>query len=145
MYVTRIKANVPKDMVTFELTDAAVDPATNGVGHPSMKTAVSFVFTNGYLAKADAGQLADVIGKLLPVENEAAPAAQAGAAPEPPQQVAPAAAPPPPAQVELGMTEDQVRSLLGQPTTQRQPRTGAKVFVYSKQITFQNGKVTAIE
>ena len=108
------------------------------------KTAVNFVFSNGYLSKADAGQLADVISKLLSLDN----ADTAQQQPPPQQQVAqqgPPPPPPPPSQVELGMTEEQVRSILGQPTTQRQPRANAKVYVYSKQITFQNGKVSDIE
>jgi SmpA / OmlA family len=145
LFVTKIKATVPRDTVTLELSEAAVDPATGETGHPSFKTAVNFVFSSGYLSKADAGQVADAITKVLVLENNGVP-------PGPPQgspmQTAFNQGPPqgslPQVQVELGMTEDQVRNILGQPTSQRQVAR-AKVYVYTKQVTFQNGVVTAIQ
>jgi hypothetical protein len=144
LYVTKIRANPAKDTVTLDLVNALVDPATGKPAKPTFKTAVNFVFSKGYLSKADAGQIADVINNLLPVDpsNTGAPVQSAQvAAPEPP--------PPPQAAgagiVELGMTEDQVKAILGPPAKASQPTGTTTVFVYHKQITFRNGKVSAIE
>jgi outer membrane protein assembly factor BamE (lipoprotein component of BamABCDE complex) len=50
-----------------------------------------------------------------------------------------------PAQVVVGMTEAQVRALLGNPTVQTQVPGRGNVFVYTRQITFQNGHVVAVQ
>lgn len=140
LFVTKIKAAITKDTVTVELTEG-VDPNANPPAHPSFKTAVNFVFAKGYLAKADAGQVADEINKVLPLDSASPAAAQAAPAPE-----QPAAAAPTQCQIDLGMSEDQVKSILGPPTTQKQGVTpGSKVYTYDKKVTFQNGKVAAIE
>jgi hypothetical protein len=141
LYITKIQVNVSKDAVTLELTDAAVDPTTGGLGHPSLKTAVSFVFAKGFLSNADAGQVADVISATLAADTAPAVAA-ASPVPEPPPP--PESPAPMPMQVELGMTEEQVRGILGQPN-QQQGAPQSKVYVYKKQITFQNGKVSDIQ
>jgi hypothetical protein len=108
---------------------------------------VNFIFSKGYLSKADAGQIADAINNLVPVDTDAAPIPQPAAA----QQVAAqqfAAQPAPtvvPTEIELGMTEDQVKSILGPPTKANQPAGNTKVYVYYKQITFRDGKVSSIQ
>jgi hypothetical protein len=145
LYVTKIHANPAKDMVTLDLVDATVNPATGTPAKPTFKTAVNFVFSKGYLSKADAGQIADVISNLLPVDTLDAAPAQAAAPAAPaaqPAQPMPAAAA---TQVELGMTEDQVKAIMGPPAKASQPTNTTTVFVYHKQITFRNGVVSSIE
>jgi hypothetical protein len=141
LYVTKIKVNMPKDTVSLELVDAELDPNTGKPVPPKFKTGVNFVFSSGYLSKADAGQIADAIYNLVPADTDAAsipqPAAQQVAA-----QPAPTAAP---KEIELGMTEDQVKSILGPPTKANQPAGNTKVYVYYKLITFRDGKVSSIQ
>jgi hypothetical protein len=156
LYITNIKVNLGKDTVTLDLAAFDVDPNTQAAQMPTMKTSVNFVFANGYLAQADAGQIADAIGNDLP--PDAGPAQpqsgqqqagqQFGPPQSGPQQMAPpqsAAPPPEPLQIELGMTEEEVKSILGPPTKANQPAGNMKVYIYHKQITFRDGKVISIE
>ena len=149
LYISKIKVNPGKDIVTFELTEAAAGQNGNAAW-PTFKTGVNFVFQSGFLAKADPGQVADVINTVLPMEG-GNDNSQAAAQPAPTQQAAPQQAPMEAAtapaqsgaQIQLGMTEDQVKSILGQPTTSRN-YSGTTVYMYQKMITFQNGKVSGI-
>ena len=141
LYVTKIKVNMPKDTVYLELVDVELDPNTGKPVPPKFKTAVNFVFSRGYLSKADAGQIADAINNLVPPDTDAAPTPQP-AAQQVAAQPAPTAAP---TDIELGMTEDQVKSILGPPTKANQPAGNTKVYVYYKQITFRDGKVSSIQ
>jgi hypothetical protein len=147
LYVTKIKVNMAKDTVALELVDAELDPNTGRPVQPKFKTAVNFVFAKGYLSKADAGQIADAINNLVPPDTDAAPIPQQVAAQqfagqqEAAQQTQVAA----PTVVELGMTEEQVKSILGLPTKANQPAGNTKIYVYHKQITFRDGKVSSID
>jgi hypothetical protein len=147
LYVTHIRTNTPKDTVSLDLVNAAMDPTTGKPLPPTFKTSVNFVFSKGYLTQADAGQIADVISNLLPVDTGAAAPQQVAAAP---QAAAPPPPPPPPAavvapaQIKLGMTEEQVESILG-PPTKASSAGNNKTYVYHKQIVFRDGKVSAIE
>lgn len=168
LYISKIKVNAAKDIVTFELVEAAAGP--NGTAAwPNFKTGVNFVFDPGYLAKADPGQISDLINTVIPLDDGGSDNSQA-AAPQPgPQnmqdlaalrasqraaraqlaaQQQAAAAPAQPAAtggqvVQLGMTEDEVKGILGQPTSSSQV-SNMTIYVYQKMITFQNGKVATI-
>jgi hypothetical protein len=158
LYITKIKVNPQKDIVTFELVEAAAGDNGNAAW-PKFKTGVNFNFDPGYLAKADPGQLAEVINSVLPLDG-ADDNSQGGAQPAPaqamqqPQQqyrqsapapvAQPAAAAPAGPQVQLGMTEDQVKGILGQPTAAKN-YAGTTVYMYHKTIMFQNGKVSSIQ
>lgn len=146
LYITKIKVNLDKDIVTLEMVEAAAGENGNAAW-PRFKTGVNFTFDHGYLSKADAGQVAEQINTVLPLdtgqeEQAAAPAAgrQTANRAQPAQAQAQAA----PSQIQIGMTEDQVQRILGQPTSTTNTR-GITVFVYQKVITFQNGKVSAIQ
>ncbi len=155
LYITKIKINPGKDIVTFELVEAAA--AANGnAAWPTFKTGINFVFEAGYLAKADPGQIADLINTVLPLDgagNDNSQGAsqpaqmQMGGAPSQPaasqMQTQSQASGAPGSQVQLGMTEDQVKGILGQPTVSKN-YAGSTVYMYQKTITFQNGKVSAI-
>ena len=153
LYISKIKVNAPKDIVTFELVEAAAGP--NGTAAwPKFKTGVNFVFQPGYLAKADPGQIADLINTVLPLDGETDNSQAAQPAPAPvtnaaARHYAAQSQPQPQAtggtgqQVQLGMTEDEVKGILGQPTSSSQ-YSNMTVYVYQKMITFQNGKVATI-
>jgi hypothetical protein len=166
LYISKIKVNAPKGIVTFELEEAAAGPNGNAAW-PKFKTGVNFLFDPGYLAKADPGQVSDLINTVIPLDDGGSDNSQA-AAPQPAapqnmqdrrasqqaaraqpvaQQQAAAAAQTQPAaggaQVQMGMTEDQVKGILGQPSGSSN-FNGMTVYIYQKTITFQNGKVSAI-
>ncbi len=158
LYISKIKVNAPKDTVTFELVEAAAGP--NGTAAwPKFKTGVNFLFPSGYLAKADPGQIADLINTVLPLDGDADNSQATQAAPPPAPAPAPVGRhyaaqqqPQPQAQpqatgsgqqVQLGMTEEQVKGILGQPTSSNQ-FSGMTIYVYQKTIMFQNGKVSTI-
>src|ERR1700678_3422943 len=153
LYLTKIKINAAKDIVTFELVEAAA--GQNGsAAWPTFKTGVNFTFEHGYLAKADPGQIADLINTVLPLDNGGGDSSQAAAQPMPAAKAAAQAYAPqsqyqqqPAAaagqQVQIGMTEDQVKGILGQPTSSSN-FSSTTVYVYQKMITFQNGKVSGI-
>ncbi len=155
LYITKIKVNTSKDTISFELVEAAAG-ADGNAAWPTFKTGVNFAFDSGFLAKADAGQVADEINTVLPLDNGGDDSSQGAgqqAAVQPKsspaesralQPVSQTQAPVGGAQVQVGMTEDQVRSILGQPTVSRN-YGGTTVFMYQKMITFQNGKVSAIQ
>lgn len=152
LYITKIKINPGKDIVTFELVEAAAG-ANGNAAWPTFKTGINFAFDSGYLAKADPGQIADVINTVLPLDG--ADNSQAASQPAQMQMAAPAQAAAPQmqtqaqpsgaagSQVQLGMTEDQVKGILGQPTVAKN-YAGTTVYLYQKTVTFQNGKVSAI-
>jgi len=173
LYISKIKVNAPKGIVTFELEEAAAGDNGNAAW-PKFKTGVNFIFDPGYLAKADPGQISDLINTVIPLDDGSGDNSQA-ATPQPaaPQPAAPqnmndlaavrasqraaraqaaqqqaAAAQAQPAAgdgqvVQIGMTEDQVKGILGQPTGSSN-FNGMTIYVYQKTVTFQNGKVSAI-
>jgi len=169
LYISKIKVNAPKGIVTFELTEAAAG-ANGNAAWPKFKTGVNFIFDPGYLAKADPGQISDLINTVIPLDDGGSDNSQAAA----PQAAAPqnmqdraamrasqqaaraqlvaqqqqAAAQAQPAAgggqvVQIGMTEDDVKGILGQPTASNNVN-GTTIYLYQKMITFQNGKVSAI-
>jgi len=150
LYITRIKVNLEKDIVTLEMVEAAAGENGNAAW-PRFKTGVNFAFDHGYLSKADAGQVAEQINSVLPLDTGQEENTQAAATPAPARQAATQPATQQqyqsqagPGQVQVGMTEDQVQRILGQPTSTTNTR-GITVFVYQKVITFQNGRVSAIQ
>jgi hypothetical protein len=92
LYITKIKINPGKDIVTFELVEAAAG-ANGNAAWPTFKTGINFAFDSGYLAKADPGQIADVINTVLPLDGAGNDNAQAANQPSQMQMAAPAQAP----------------------------------------------------
>jgi hypothetical protein len=115
------------------------------------KAAVSFQFPKGFLVGADIGEVTRVIDELLGMEGP--PVSQAP--PPPPtrqtdQRVPQQAAPPPPPQqapatIDLGMTYDQVKAVLGPP--KRIADVGdKKIYFYpDMKVTFVGGVVKDVE
>lgn len=153
VYPTKIDVNFEKAKISF--TVVACD-SCNGVNPPtSMKGEVVFQFAKGFLEKADVGSIEDTIGQVFAISNDDQQQQggdqnqqqqqnqpQPGQQPQQQQQQQPQAEP---ETVQLGMTTDQVQSVLGKPD--KIFNLGAKqIFVYKDvKVTFLNGKVSDVQ
>jgi hypothetical protein len=147
VYVTKIDVNLKKEKITLSLVEC---DSCNGVQQPSnFKSAVSFDFPKGYLEGADAGQVSDVIGQVLTIDNgnggapqqDAAPAA--AAAPAPADAAPPAAAPTP---IQKGQTIDEVQANTNNGLALVADLGDKKIYQYNGlKITFVKGKVVDVQ
>jgi len=150
VYPIKIEVNVDKAKISFQVVSCdscnGVDPATG------MKGEVVFQYAKGYLEKANAGEIEDMIGQVFAISNDDQQA-QGG---DPGQQGNQQANQPAPAQqqqeqqaepqtIQLGMSPDQVQGALGKP--EKIFNLGAKqIFVYKDvKVTFLNGKVSDVQ
>ena len=145
VYPTKIDVNLNKAKVSF--TIVACDSCSGTNPPTSMKGEVVFQFAKGYLEKAGVGDLEDAIGKVFLIaddnqQNDNQNQGNGSGQQPPPQQEAQQSEP---ATVQLGMTTDQVQSILGKP--QKIFNVGAKqIYVYQDvKVTFQNGKVADVQ
>jgi len=145
VYPTKIDVNVDKAKVSF--TVVACDSCSGTNPPTSMKGEVVFQFAKGYLEKAGVGDVEDAIGKvfLIAEDNQQNQGNDSGQQQPPQQQNAPPPQQAEPATVQLGMTTDQVESVLGKP--EKIFNVGAKqIYVYKDvKVTFQNGKVADVQ
>jgi hypothetical protein len=145
VYPTKIDVNLNKAKVSF--TIVACDSCSGTNPPTSMKGEVVFQFAKGYLEKAGVGDLEDAIGKVFLIADDNQQNDNQnqgnGSGQQPPQQQE--AQQSEPATVQLGMTTDQVQSILGKP--QKIFNVGAKqIYVYQDvKVTFQNGKVADVQ
>jgi len=143
VYPTKIDVNVDKAKVSF--TVVACDSCSGTNPPTSMKGEVVFQFAKGYLEKAGVGDVEDAIGKvfLITEDNQQNQGNDSGQQQQ--QQNPPPQEPAEPATVQLGMTTDQVESVLGKPD--KVFNLGAKqIYVYKDvKVTFQNGKVADVQ
>ena len=150
VYPVKIDVNVDKAKISMTVVSC---DSCNGINPPtSMKGEVVFQFAKGYLEKAGVGDIEDLIGKVFLISNDD----QQGQGDQGQQEQQQASAPPrqqqgPPQQqaepqtVQMGMTTDQVQSVLGRPD--KIFNVGAKqIYVYKDvKVTFQNGKVADVQ
>jgi archaellum component FlaF (FlaF/FlaG flagellin family) len=147
VYPLKIEVNASKEKVSFQVVSCdscnGVDPATG------MKGEVVFQFGAGYLEKASAGTIEDIIAQVFAISNDDQGGNQdqgnqsnqgdqqqaQGGDQQQDQQ----------ANIQLGMTIDQVTQALGNP--QKTVNLGAKqIYVYKDlKITFVNGKVSDVQ
>jgi hypothetical protein len=145
VYPTKIDVNLNKAKVSF--TVVACDSCSGTNPPTSMKGEVVFQFAKGYLEKAGVGDVEDAIGKVFLISDDSQQNDNQnqgnGSSQQPPQQQE--AQQSEPATVQLGMTTDQVQSILGKP--QKIFNVGAKqIYVYQDvKVTFQNGKVADVQ
>jgi hypothetical protein len=154
VYPSNIAVNLAKDNVAIGIVACdrcnQTDPPTYN------KAQVIFQFPKGSLAKANAGEVEDVIAQLLAISDDAQQDQgqqgdrdqgqgqqgnnQGGGQAQ--QQQGP---PPEPAQIAKGQTPDQVKDALGTPD--KIVNLGAKqIYVYKDlKVTFVNGKVTDVQ
>jgi len=150
VYPIKLEVNLDKAKISFQVVSCdscnGVDPATG------MKGEVVFQYAKGYLEKANAGEIEDMIGQVFAISNDDQQA-QGG---DPGQQGNQQASQPAPAQqqqeqqaepqtIQLGMSPDQVQGALGKP--EKIFNLGAKqIFVYKDvKVTFLNGKVSDVQ
>jgi hypothetical protein len=148
VYPTKIDVNVNKAKVSF--TVVACDSCSGTNPPTSMKGEVVFQFAKGYLEKAAVGDVEDAIGKIFLIsddsqQNDNQNQGNGSGQQAPQQQEAQPQQQSEPATVQLGMTTDQVQSILGKP--QKIFNVGAKqIYVYPDvKVTFQNGKVADVQ
>jgi hypothetical protein len=148
VYPTKIDVNLNKAKVSF--TVVACDSCSGTNPATSMKGEVVFQFAKGYLEKAGVGDVEDAIGKVFLIsddsqQNDNQNQGNGSSQPPPQQQEAQQQQQSEPATVQLGMTTDQVQSILGKP--QKIFNVGAKqIYVYQDvKVTFQNGKVADVQ
>jgi hypothetical protein len=145
VYPTKIDVSLNKAKVSF--TVVACDSCSGTNPATSMKGEVVFQFAKGYLEKAGVGDVEDAIGKVFLISDDNQQNDNQnqgnGSSQQPPQQQE--AQQSEPATVQLGMTTDQVQSILGKP--QKIFNVGAKqIYVYQDvKVTFQNGKVADVQ
>lgn len=155
VYPTKIDVSIDKAKISF--TVVACD-SCNGVNPPtSMKGEVVFQFARGVLEKADVGSIEDTIGQVFAISNDDQQQQGDDQNQQPQQQQQPQRGQQQPQQqpqqqqqaepetVQLGMTTDQVQSVLGKP--EKIFNLGAKqIFVYKDvKVTFLNGKVSDVQ
>jgi hypothetical protein len=148
VYPTKIDVNLNKAKVSF--TVVACDSCSGTNPATSMKGEVVFQFAKGYLEKAGVGDVEDAIGKVFLIsddnqQNDNQNQGNGSSQQPPQQQEAQQQQQSEPVTVQLGMTTDQVQSILGKP--QKIFNVGAKqIFVYQDvKVTFQNGKVADVQ
>jgi len=141
VYPVKIEVNLDKAKISFAVV--ACD-SCNGVDPPtSMKGEVVFQFAKGYLEKANAGEIEDLIGQVFAIsESDQQGQGDQGAQQQqgqPQQQQAE------PQTIQLGMTTDQVQGALGKP--EKMVNLGPKqIWVYKDlKVTFVNGKVSDVQ
>jgi hypothetical protein len=146
VYPIKIDVNLDKAKISFAVV--ACDSCNNVNPPTSMKGEVVFQFAKGYLEKAGAAEVEDVIGQVFAISNDDGQQQQQGqgdqqggqdqGGQQQQQQAEPQT-------IQLGMTTDQVQSALGKP--EKIFNLGAKqIYVYKDvKVTFQNGKVSDVQ
>jgi hypothetical protein len=151
VYPMKIDVNVAKDSVTLGVV--ACDSCNKTDPPTYNKAQVVFQFPKGSLANASAGQVEDTIGQVLSISSEDAQqqgegekqgGGQQQQASDQGQQPADQA-PAEPANIEKGMTTDQVEAAMGKP--EKKVTLGAKQIYYYKdmKVIFLSGKVSDVQ
>lgn len=120
VYPLKIDVNVGKEKISFQVVGCKACNHAN-VPFPH-KAEVVFEFDKGYLEKASASEVEDIIGQVFTITTEDEQQAQSNGdadqqqAAQPAQSTQPEQPPQPePQTVQLGMTTDQVQGALGKP------------------------------
>jgi len=148
VYPVKIDVNLDKAKVSFTVVSC---DECNGVNPPtSMKGEVVFQYAKGQLEKASVGDVEDAIGQVFLIsdqqqdnpqgqqqQGEQQQGSQDQGGQQQPQSE--------PQTVQLGMTTDQVQSILGKPD--KIFNVGPKqIYVYKDvKVTFLNGKVSDVQ
>jgi hypothetical protein len=155
VYPTKIVVDTAKDTVT--MTIVACDTCNKTDPPTYEKAQVAFKFASGSLAKGNVSQIEDTIGQLLAISNDDSQASndqggqngnngggnngggnQGGGGGGQQQQSQPQ-------QIDMGQSQDQVRSSLGNPD--KMVNLGPKqIWVYKDlKVTFLNGRVVDVQ
>lgn len=144
VYPLKIDVNLDKAKISFAVV--ACDACNNVDPPTSMKGEVAFQFAKGYLEKASAADVEDVIGQVFAINNDDGQPQQGqgdqqGSQDQGGEQQQQAE----PQTVQLGMTTDQVQAALGKP--EKIFNLGPKqIYVYKDvKVTFLGGKVSDVQ
>jgi hypothetical protein len=139
IYIFKMDVSVKNDKISLMIIEC---DSCNGVQQPSSyKSQVFFQFPKGYLGKAGASQVQDVISQVLAPEAAPSDAPQS----QPQQQAAPSQPASDPPTIQIGQTIDQVKAAWGPP--ERIVDLGKKqIYIYKDlKITFIDGKVSDVQ
>jgi hypothetical protein len=148
VYVIKLDVSMKQDKVTLAVIEC--DSCNNAQQASSYKSQVAFQFPAGYLAMADAGQIADVISQVLAPDADSGGDQQQTADAPAPAQAPPAAQDNPPAAapsggIQVGQTFRQVLTIHGMPKQILNVGNG-QVYVYNDVlVTFVNGRVSNVQ
>jgi hypothetical protein len=147
VYIFKMDISAKSDKISLFIIEC---DACNNVQQPSAyKALLVFQFPKGYLDKADASQVEDVITQVLAPDSGSGSGDQQQAPPQqqPAQAQQPATNQPDsaPLTVQIGQTMDQVKAILGPP--EKTFDVGKKqIYVYKDvKITFVDGKVADVQ
>jgi hypothetical protein len=147
IYIFKMDVSAKSDKISLLIIEC---DACNNVQQPAAyKALLVFQFPKGYLDKADASQVQDVISQVLAPDSSSGSGDQQQAPPrqQPAQAQQPAASQPDsaPVSVQSGQTIDQVKAILGTP--EKTFDVGKKqILVYKDvKITFVDGKVADVQ
>jgi hypothetical protein len=149
VYPIKLDVDANKSKITLQVVRC--DSCYNDSAPGAMKGEVVFEFAKGYLEKASAGEVEDTIGQVFAIGSDDQGGDSADAAGQTDQQSPTASTQSQPAQqaepatVQLGMSTDQVESILGKPD--KLFNVGTKqIYVYKDvKVTFLNGKVSDVQ
>lgn len=153
VYPLKIDVNPGKEKISFQVVGCKICNHSN-LPFPR-KAEVVFEFDKGYLEKASASEIEDMIGQVFTIttndDQQAAggdtqPAGEQQSSQQPAQDAQPAQQQQQePATVQVGMSTDQVQSVLGKPD--KIFNVGAKqIYVYKDvKVTFLNGQVSDVQ
>ncbi|HME33784.1 MAG TPA: hypothetical protein VKF84_01005 [Candidatus Sulfotelmatobacter sp.] len=147
VYPLKMDVNVGRGKISFQVVGCKICNHSN-LPFPR-KAEVVFEFSKGYLEKASASEVEDIIGQVFTITTnddqqaaggDAQPATDQQASPQPAQEQQQE-----PATVQVGMTTDQVQSALGKPD--KIFTVGTKqIYVYKDvKVTFLNGQVSDVQ
>jgi hypothetical protein len=147
VYPRKIDVSLKNEKITFAIV--ACD-ACNGTSPPTFfKSEVIFQFAKAYLGTASVPQVEDTIGQVFAVDTSSAPQNPAGQVgqqvDQQTSQAGQAAAPQAPAQIQLGMTPEEVEAAFGKPE-KVVDLGGKKIYVYKDlKVTFVDCKVKDVQ
>ena len=158
VYPLKVEVNPGKEKIIFRVVSC---DECNGIDPPTgLKGEVEFAFPRGYLEKASAGEVEDTIGLVFAISNDnqqqgqadaqdqgqqAAISQQASDLPQVANQHVTRPREAEPQTVQIGMTTDQVQSVLGTPD--KVFNLGVKqIYVYKDvKVTFIDSKVNDVQ
>ncbi|HKN73980.1 MAG TPA: hypothetical protein VJW94_02290 [Candidatus Acidoferrum sp.] len=147
VYIFKMDLNAKSDKISLFIIEC--DACNNAQQPAAYKALLVFQFPKGYLDKADASQVQDVISQVLAPDSSSGSndQQQAPQQQQPAQSQQPATSQPDsaPTTVQIGQSIDQVKAVLGTP--EKVFDVGKKqIFVYKDvKITFVDGKVSDVQ
>jgi len=141
VYPAKMEVNLKKDKITIAIVEC--DSCNGEKQLSSYRSEVVFQFAKGYLGTATAGQVEDIIGKVLSVSTDEGQQNNTAQNADSSEQEADQQ--PDPQTIHLGQSIEQVLNALGKPN--KIVDLGSKqIYVYNDiKVTFVSGKVSDVQ